>query len=118
MIDFITRSPDFPGTLVGSLVYPALEAVVCTPSRFQQGWDSSFIHTLRANGGDSAYVSTTTAYSTFDEIVQPMSGPSASAILSDVRSVGGTNVHLQKECAAKPAGAVYTHEGVLYNQLA
>jgi hypothetical protein len=116
--DFIAISPDLHGTVVGNLVCPALALLVCVPAFWQQGWESDFIRTLRADGGDSAYVPTTTVYSTFDEIVQPMFGSNASAILGDVRGVGVKNVHLQTECAGKPAGGVYTHEGVLYNPLA
>jgi hypothetical protein len=66
--------------------------VLCTPSLWQQGWDTEYIRTLRCDSGDSAYVPTTTVYSTFDEIVQPMSGPNASAILGDMCRVGVTNV--------------------------
>jgi hypothetical protein len=116
--DFIAMSPDFHGTLVRSLVCPSLDLLVCTPSLWQQGWETEYIHTLRGDGGDSAYVPTTTIYSTFDEIVQPIPGPHASAILGDERRVGVTNVHLQSACATMPAGGVYTHEGVLYNPLA
>ncbi|KAJ5120438.1 lipase B [Penicillium bovifimosum] len=116
--DFIAISPDMHGTVVEPLVCPALAPLICVPALWQQGWDSDFVRTLRADGGDSAYVPTTTVYSTFDEIVQPMFGPNASAILGDVRGVGVKNVHLQTECAGKPAGGFYTHEGVLYNPLA
>ncbi|KAJ5312282.1 lipase B [Penicillium antarcticum] len=115
--DFIAISPGFHGTLVRSLVCPSLDLVLCTPSLWQQGWETEYIHTLRSDGGDSAYVPTTTVYSTFDEIVQPMSGPNASAILGDERRVGVTNVHLQSACTTMPAGGVYTHEGA-YNPLA
>ncbi|KAJ6139392.1 hypothetical protein N7471_005878 [Penicillium samsonianum] len=55
-------------------------------------------------------------YSTF-EIVQPMVGTNASAILSDLRGVRVSDVNLQSACAAKPAW-IYTHEGVMYNPLA
>lgn len=116
--DFIAISPDFHGTVMRSLVCPWLAALACTPSLWQQGWNTEFIRTLRGGGGDSAYVPTTTIYSTFDEIVQPMSGSQASAILSDSRAVGVSNNHLQTICGGKPAGGVYTHEGVLYNPLA
>jgi pimeloyl-ACP methyl ester carboxylesterase len=115
--DFIAISPDFHGAALSALVCPWLEAVLCTPSVWQQAWNSEFIRTLRDDGGDSAYVPTTTVYSTFDEIVQPQSGPNASAILSDSRGVGVTNNHLQTVCGGKPAGGIYTHEGVLYNPL-
>ncbi|KAJ9364798.1 putative lipase [Paecilomyces variotii] len=116
--DFIAISPDFHGTIIQALVCPGFPSYPCTPSIWQQGWDANFIKTLRDDDGDSAYVPTTTLYSTYDEIVQPMSGPSASAFLSDARDVGVTNNHLQTICANQPAGGYYTHEGVLYNPLA
>lgn len=116
--DFVALSPDFHGTQIGSLVCPALNNLICTPSIWQQGWDTEFIRTLRADDGDSAYVPTTTIYSTFDEIVQPMSGPNASALLRDTRHVGVTNSHVQSVCAHQAAGGFYTHEGILYNSLA
>ncbi|KAF9886012.1 hypothetical protein FE257_012068 [Aspergillus nanangensis] len=116
--DFIAMSPDFHGTIARALVCPLLETVICTPSIWQQGWDTNFMQTIREDGGDSAYVPTTTIYSTFDEIVQPMIGDNASAIIRDIRGVGVTNNHLQSICPGKPAGGVYTHEGTLYNPLA
>lgn len=115
--DFVALSPDFHGTIEEGVVCPALTFVACTPSIWQQAWESEFVRTLRADGGDSAYVPTTTVYSSFDEIVEPMSGPDASALLGDVRGVGVTNAHLQTVCAGQPAGGYYTHEGVLYNPL-
>ncbi|PLB36676.1 putative lipase [Aspergillus candidus] len=115
--DFIAVSPDFRGTAVRSIVCPALDLLVCTPSLWQQGWETEFIQTARADGGDSAYVPTTTIYSTFDEIVQPQSGDDASALLKDARSMGVSNNHLQTVCANRPAGGIYTHEGTLYNPL-
>lgn len=116
--DFIPISPDFHGTSLRSLVCPLLDPVACTPSIWQQGSETDFIHTLRSDDGDSAYVPTTSVYSSFDEIVQPMSGPNASAILSDIRNVGVTNNHIQTICLNQPAGGIYLHEGVLYNSLA
>lgn len=116
--DFIAVSPDFHGTVVRELACPLLEALICTPSLWQQGWKTEFIHTIRNHGGDSAYVPTTTIYSSFDEIVQPMSGKHASAIMLDSRNVGVTNNHIQEICPKKPAGGLYTHEGLLYNPLA
>ncbi|KAJ5092124.1 hypothetical protein NUU61_006994 [Penicillium alfredii] len=116
--DLVAMSPDFHGTVERYLVCPALALAVCTPSLWQQGWDTKFIQTLRTDDGDSAYVPTTTVYSSFDNIVQPMSGPNASARLGDVRNVGVTNAHLQTVCAGQPAGGFYTHDGVLYNPLA
>lgn len=116
--DFIAISPDFRGTLVADAVCPLLSGVFCTPSLFQQRWETEFISTLREVGGSSAYVPTTTVYSSFDEIVQPMSGANASAILDDTLGVGVSNNHLQTICAPlQPAGGVYLHEGVLYNPL-
>ncbi|KAB8202298.1 ASST-domain-containing protein [Aspergillus parasiticus] len=105
--DFIAISPDFHGTIA-----------TCTPSIWQQGWDANFIQALRSKGGDSAYVPTTTIYSSFDKIVRPMSGENASARLLDSRGVGVSNNHLQTICANNAAGGLYTHEGVLYNPLA
>ncbi|GKZ31822.1 hypothetical protein AbraIFM66950_000712 [Aspergillus brasiliensis] len=116
--DFIAISPDFRGTVENKLVCPWLAGIVCTPALWQQGWDAKFVHTLRALGGESAYVPTTTIYSAFDEIVQPMHGDQASAILQDARGVGVSNNNLQSICAHKPAGGMYTHKGVLYNPLA
>ncbi|EAW11815.1 putative lipase [Aspergillus clavatus NRRL 1] len=116
--DFIAISPDFHGTVASSLACPWLKSLLCSPALWQQAWDSEFISTLRADGGDSAYVPTTTIYSSFDEIVQPMSGSQASAILGDARAVGVSNNQVQTVCGSKPAGGIYTHEGVLYNPLA
>ncbi|KAJ5975310.1 hypothetical protein N7481_009017 [Penicillium waksmanii] len=116
--DFIAISPDFHGTVIRTLVCPALSLLVCTPALWQQGYNTSFIRTLRAHDGDSAYVPTTIIYSTFDEIVQPQSGPFASALLRDVRGVGVTAAHIQTVCAGRVGGGFYTHEGLLYNPLA
>ncbi|KAL4811536.1 hypothetical protein BDV18DRAFT_156122 [Aspergillus unguis] len=115
--DFIAISPDFDGTVIADYACPLLSPLACTPSLFQQRYKSDFIEALRANGGDSAYVPTTTLYSTFDEIVQPQSGNNASAILKDVRGVGVTNNLAQTVCGSQPAGGAYTHEGMLYSPL-
>jgi hypothetical protein len=116
--DFVAISPDFHGTVEANFLCPALDDIACTPSIFQQEWTAQFIQVLRGDDGDSAYVPTTTVYSSFDEIVEPQSGSNASAFLRDARGVGVTNAHLQTVCADQPAGGVYTHEGVLYNPLA
>jgi hypothetical protein len=116
--DFIAMSPDFHGTIVEAAICPALDYIACTPSILQQAYTSQFIQTLRSTSGDSAYVPTTIVYSSFDEIVEPMSGRNASAILKDPRGVGVTLAHLQSVCPDQPAGGFYTHEGVLYNPLA
>ncbi|GAD93731.1 lipase, putative [Paecilomyces variotii No. 5] len=115
--DFIAVSPDFHGTIEQAFLCPGFPSYPCTPSIWQQGLDSNFIKTIRDDDGDSAYVPTITLYSTYDEVVQPMSGPSASALLSDTRGVGVTNNHVQIICPNQPAGGVYTHEGMLYNPL-
>lgn len=69
-------------------VCPALTFVICTPAIWQRVWEAEFIRTLRSDGGDSAYVPTTVVYSSFDEIVEPMTRPNASALLGDARGVG------------------------------
>lgn len=61
---------------------------------------------------------TTTVFSATDEVVEPQSGPYASAFLDDERGVGVTNNLVQQVCAGQPGGGLYTHEGVLYNPLA
>lgn len=116
--DFINISPDFHGTVLAYIVCPGFPTLTCVPSVIQQEYSSKFIATLRANGGDSAYVPTTSIYSATDEIVQPQSGTAASAIIKDARGVGVSNNELQVVCNGKPAGTFYTHEGVLYNPLA
>lgn len=117
--DFIAISPDFHGTTQANFLCPGIDSqLACTPSIWQQRYNANFISTLRSNGGNSAYVPTTTIYSSTDQIVQPQSGVNASAYMLDARNVGVSNNELQTVCAAQPAGGVYTHEGVLYNSLA
>ena len=114
--DLVAFSPDFHGTILANLI--AIGEPL-PPSVLQQQYDSNFINTLRSNGGDSAYVPTTTVYSGFfDEIVQPQSGRNASAFLLDARRKGVTNNEVQAVCPDGSAGgSFYTHEGTLYNPL-
>ncbi|KAH8886009.1 alpha/beta-hydrolase, partial [Thozetella sp. PMI_491] len=112
----IAISPDFHGTTTGSMLCPSGSS--CTPAILQQGYNSNLIQTLRNTNGDSAYVPTTTLFSsTYDEVVQPMKGTNASAYLNDARNVGVTNNEVQVICSSKPAGGFFTHEGMLYNNL-
>ncbi|KAL4963544.1 putative lipase [Aspergillus stella-maris] len=115
--NYIAISPDYHGTVLADAICPLLTGIFCPPAFFQQRYETDFIEALRADGGGSAYVPTTTVYSTFDEIVQPQSGPNASAILDDNGKVGVSNNHAQTVCANQPAGGLYTHEGMLYNPL-
>ncbi|KAK5124607.1 hypothetical protein LTR85_001320 [Meristemomyces frigidus] len=112
-------SPDYHGTIEAQLLCPGVVTPGCTPAIAQQNYNSTFIRTLRNNGGDSAYVPTTNVYSIFDEIVEPQQDPNASGALNDARKVGVSNVEVQAVCTALlPGGEFYnSHEGVLYNAL-
>ncbi|KAK6219280.1 hypothetical protein LQW54_002268 [Pestalotiopsis sp. IQ-011] len=120
--DFLPVSPDFHGTANAYLLClntndtPGL--LSCVPSVLQQQYDSDYVTTLRAKGGASAYVPTTTFYSSFfDEIVQPQAGTGASAYLLDQRDVGVSNNEVQDVCAGHTGASFYGHAGVLYNPL-
>ncbi|KAF2428800.1 alpha/beta-hydrolase [Tothia fuscella] len=113
--DLVSISPDFHGTTTANTACPL--GTPCPPAVIQQEYDSNFVRTLRKNGGDSAYVPTTTVYTATDTIVIPQSGANASAIIKDARGVGVSNSELQVVCAGGTAGVYATHEGMLYNSL-
>jgi hypothetical protein len=119
--DMINISPDYHGTILAYLLCPGFatgNSIACTPSVAQQDYNSHFVTQLRKNGGDSAYVPTTTIYSLLDEIVEPQDGTAASGFINDARGIGVSNTFLQGACFAQPAGTIFTHEGVLYNSVA
>lgn len=116
--DFINISPDYHGTILAGTSCPGYPTNPCVPSIVQQYYNSNFITKLRSNGGDSAYVPTTSIYTSTDTIVQPQSGTGASAFLGNANGVAVTNNEIQNICPLQIAGSVYTHEGVLYNPIA
>lgn len=123
MKDFLPVSPDFKGTVFANVLCLSANSDVglspiCPPSIVQQEATSDYVASLRRNGGDSAYVPTTTFYSGFfDEIVEPQQGTIASAFMNDARGVGVSNNEVQKVCAGRPGGSFYGHVGVLFNPL-
>lgn len=113
----VALSPDFRGTTEAILLCNEITGgILCPPSVNQQQDTSAFVETLRRDGGDSAYVPTTTFYSSTDEIVQPMSGENASAYLLDERNVGVSNNQVQTLCDDDLM--IVLHEGALYNAVA
>ncbi|KAK8052324.1 hypothetical protein PG993_003709 [Apiospora rasikravindrae] len=121
--NFLPISPDFRGTVLANALCLSADSELglgpCDPAVIQQEHTSRYIATLRAAGGDSAYVPTTTFYSGFfDEIVQPQHGTEASAYLLDARGVGVTNVEPQVVCpSGSPGAGFYGHAGMLYHPL-
>jgi hypothetical protein len=115
--DFIPISGDFNGSVL-TLPCPGFPTITCTPAIIQQAATLSFIAAIRTNGGDSAYVPTTSVYSGIDEVVEPQMGTGASAYIKDERKVGVSNTQLQLACPGQIAGSFYTHEGMLVNPLA
>lgn len=116
----IRLSPDYHGTIEAQALCPGFTTPFCTPSIAQQNYNSTFINTLRANGGSSAYIPTTDVYTIFDEVVEPQQNPNASGALGDGNGVAVTNVEVQSVCTALlPGGAppYNDHEGMLYNAL-
>lgn len=119
--DLTSLSLDFHGSTEEPILCPDLLEVGCVPSVVQQEYTSTLIATLRNNGGDSAYVPTTTVFSSTDEVAQPQSGTNAAAYMLDARSVGVTNNEARVVCpsyAGTGAGGIVLHEGMLYNALA
>jgi pimeloyl-ACP methyl ester carboxylesterase len=116
--NFIPLSPDFHGTTLAAALCPAFPNLPCPPAVIQQEYTSNFVTALRTNGGDSAYVPTTSVYSSTDEIVEPQSGTGASGYLLANNGAKVTNNEIQKVCADQVGGTFYTHEGVMYSSLA
>lgn len=131
--DFIPASPDFHGTTLAYFLDPAFPNIIPNPPGIiQQEYDSNFVRTLRAGGGGSPYVPSTSVWSITDEIVQPQYSPYASAAFftQDLpgtpntnpvcpvnANIAYTNNQIQTVCQGQPAGSPYTHEGVLYHPL-
>jgi hypothetical protein len=120
--DFLPVSPDFFGTTFANALCLSANSAVglnpCAPGVIQQERTAQFVTRLRANGGDSAYVPTTTFYSGFfDEIVEPQQGNAASAFLNSGNGVPVSNNQVQTVCANQPGGSFYGHAGVLFNPL-
>ena len=118
--DFLPVSPDFHGTVIGNALClnAGGDLNFCAPSLIQQERNSNYVTQLRKNGGDKAFVPTTTFYSAFDEVVEPMQGNAASAYLpSGGPDAPASNNEVQTVCALQPGGSFYGHAGVLFNPL-
>jgi hypothetical protein len=113
--DFLPVSADFHGTTLADLI---CLAPICGPALLQQEYDSNYVRSLRLNGGDSAYVPTTSFYSGFfDEVVEPQQGTGASAYMKDTRGVGVTNHEVQRICGGRLGGGFYGHASTLAHPL-
>ncbi|KAF1831289.1 lipase B precursor [Decorospora gaudefroyi] len=120
--DHLSIAPDFKGTVLANILCLSANSDqalnLCDPAVIQQEATSDFVRTLRAHGGDAAYVPTTTFYSAFfDEIVQPQYGTVASSLIRDARNVGVSNNEVQSVCAGRLGGTFYGHAGVLFHPL-
>jgi hypothetical protein len=120
--DFLPVSADFKGTVLANVLCltPNSDVAVlpCDPSVIQQEATSDYVASLKRDGGDSAYVPTTSFYSgLFDEVVEPQQGTIASAYMNDARNVGVSNNEVQRVCFGQPGGSFYGHAGVLFNPL-
>lgn len=122
--DFIPFAPDFHGSILSNAAClsvggaGALQAPYCSPAFQQQEYNSALITALRAKGGDTAYVPTTTLYSGFfDEIVEPQQGTGASGYLKGPSTLV-TNNEFQTVCpAGSPGASFFGHATSLYNPL-
>ena len=114
--NFIALSADFHGTIQALIVMP-FSIGIGNPSAWSQKKNSHFVTVLRDDGGDSAYVLTTSVFSSTDGIVRPQSGEVASAWMKDARNVGVTNCELQRVAPLTPAGFIYSHETILSNPI-
>lgn len=119
---FFPVAADFDGSVLANVfclsAFSNIALAPCPPAVFQQQATSDLVRVLRRNGGDSAYVPTTSFFSATDEIVQPQSGTLASAFLKDNRNVGVTNIEFQEVCKGNPGGGFYGHAGSLFHPLA
>jgi len=113
--DFVAVSGDIHGTIIASAIEPVQGLIPLPPSLIQQESNSEFIATLLNPNGASALVTTTSVYSSTDEVVQPQTGTAASGFFGSANGIAATNYEVQTICAGLPAGGVYTHEGMLYN---
>ncbi|GKT60626.1 lipase b precursor [Colletotrichum tofieldiae] len=100
--DLVAMSPDFHGTKEAFLACKTAAAIIgCTPSVYQQMYDSQFVRTLRAKGGDSAYAQRTKLCNL--------------SLAQKLRPFSKTSTELTYQTSS---WGVVTHEGMLYNSLA